>query len=73
MEKLNSKKFNKIDVVSVLTRKMQSGSCSLRLKKYRDELLRQEEKKMKKIEKAEMSAKKKELKKNLKKIMNPEV
>lgn len=73
MEKLNSKKFNKIDVVALLTEKMQLGNGSLRLKQYRDELMKREERKLKKIEKAEMSAKKKKLQKNLDKIMNPEV
>ena len=73
MEKLNSKKFQKLDVVSVLTKKMESGSWSLRLDKFRQELIEKEEKKQRKLEKAKISAKKKALAKNLKKINNPEV
>ena len=73
MEKLNSKKFEKLDVVSVLTKKMESGSWSLRLEQFRKELMEKEEKKQRKMEKAKMSAQKKALAKNLKKINNPEV
>ena len=52
---------------------MQTGGGDLRLKKYRDELIKREERKLKKLERAQMAAKKKDLKTNLNKIMNPEV